>query len=63
MFLGKQLLRSATSIGANYREANRGVSRAGFCEQKLVRSKKKPPETQYWLELLIESENCQGNAP
>ena len=29
--LAHQLLRSATSIGANYREANRGASRADFC--------------------------------
>src|SRR5437588_8728692 len=38
--LGRQLLRSATSIGANYREANRGVSRADFVN-KMALSKKK----------------------
>ena len=31
--LGAPLLRSATSIGANYREANRGVSRADFANK------------------------------
>ena len=53
--LGKQLLRSATSIGANYREANRGVSRADFAN-KIGTVQKEAAETQYWLELLIESE-------
>src|ERR1700751_847220 len=53
--LGKQLLRSATSIGANYREANRGVSRAD-CANKIGTVQKEAAETQYWLEPLIESE-------
>jgi len=53
--LARQLLRSATSIGANYREANRGVSRADFAN-KIGTVQKEAAETQYWLELLIESE-------
>jgi four helix bundle protein len=52
--LSRQLLRSATSIGANYREANRGVSRADFAN-KIGIVQKEAAETQYWLELLIES--------
>src|SRR5256714_12374951 len=52
--LGRQLLRSATSIGANYREANRGVSRADF-SNKIGTVQKEAAETQYWIELLIES--------
>jgi len=32
--LGKQLLRSGTSVGANYREANQGRSRAELLESK-----------------------------
>jgi len=52
--LSRQLLRSATSIGANYREANRGVSRADFVN-KIGIVQKEASETQYWLELLIES--------
>ncbi len=52
--LSRQLLRSATSIGANYREANRGVSRADFAN-KIGTVQKEAAETQYWLELLIES--------
>lgn len=52
--LGRQLLRSATSIGANYREANCGVSRADFAN-KIGTVQKEASETQYWIELLIES--------
>jgi four helix bundle protein len=52
--LSRQLLRSATSIGANYREANRGVSRADFVN-KIGTVQKEASETQYWIELLIES--------
>src|SRR5436309_1061913 len=52
--LARQLLRSATSIGANYREANRGVSRADFAN-KIGTVQKEAAETQYWMELLIES--------
>jgi four helix bundle protein len=52
--LARQLLRSATSIGANYREANRGVSRADFAN-KIGIIQKEAAETQYWLELLTES--------
>src|SRR6267143_3632066 len=59
--LGRQLLRSATSIGANYREANRGVSRADFTN-KIGTVQKEAVETQYWLELLIESNLCPNQA-
>lgn len=52
--LTKQLLRSATSIGANYREANRGVSLADF-RNKIGTALKEAAETQYWLELLLDS--------
>ena len=52
--VSRQLLRSATSIGANYREANRGVSRADFAN-KIGTVQKEASETQYWIELLIES--------
>src|SRR6266487_6123194 len=52
--LSRQLLRSATSIGANYREANRGVSRADFVN-KIGTVQKEAAETQYWIEMLMES--------
>jgi len=53
--LGRQLLRSGTSIGANYREANQGVFRADFAN-KIGTVQKETAETQYWIELLIDSE-------
>jgi four helix bundle protein len=52
--LGKQILRSGTSIGANYREANRARSKAEFIA-KMGDSLKELDETCYWLELLSES--------
>ena len=52
--LGRQLLRSGTSIGANYREANRAASKSDFIH-KLSICEKEAAETEYWLELLRES--------
>ena len=52
--LGKQVLRSATSVGANYREASRGRSKAEFIA-KTGDCLKEIEETEYWLELLGES--------
>lgn len=52
--LGKQVLRSGTSIGANYREAYRSRSRAEFIA-KIGDCLKELEETAYWLELLVES--------
>ncbi len=51
--LGKQLLRSSTSVGANYREAYRGRSKAEFIS-KCGDSLRELEETAYWLELLID---------
>ena len=52
--LGKQALRSGTSVGANYREASRGRSKAEFIS-KIGDSLKEIAETEYWLELLLDS--------
>src|SRR5437763_14948702 len=52
--LGKQVLRSGTSVGANYREASRGRSKAEFIS-KVGDSLKEVEETEYWLELLVDS--------
>ncbi|HWV99502.1 MAG TPA: four helix bundle protein [Candidatus Acidoferrum sp.] len=52
--LGKQVLRSGTSVGANYREAYRGRSKAEFIS-KVGDSLKEVEETEYWLELLVDS--------
>ena len=48
--LGYQLLKAGTSIGANYREANRAESRNDFIH-KIGVTEKEAAETQYWLEL------------
>ena len=50
--ISKQLIRSATSIGANANEAVYGVSRADFIS-KLQISLKECAETEYWLRLLL----------
>ena len=52
--LGKQVLRSGTSVGANYREASRGRSKAEFIS-KIGDCLKEIEETDYWLELLVDS--------
>lgn len=48
----KQVIRSATSIGANYREANGAESRRDF-KHKIFISLKEARETKYWLEILM----------
>ena len=53
--MGRQLLKSGTSIGANYREANRAESKADFIH-KLAIAEKEASETVYWLELLTEAQ-------
>lgn len=52
--LGRQVLRSGTSVGANYREAYRARSKAEFIA-KCGDSLKELEETAYWLELLADS--------
>ena len=53
--IAKQIIRSATSIGANANEAIYGISKADFIA-KLQISLKETAETEYWLRLLILSE-------
>ena len=52
--LGRQILRSGTSIGANYRAACRGRSRAEFAA-KLGIVLEEADESAYWMELLIDA--------
>ena len=52
--LGRQYLKSATSIGANIEEAQAGESRADFIH-KLGIAQKEARESLYWLRLLMES--------
>ena len=49
--IASQLLKSGTSIGANTREAQRGVSKKDF-KNKFGIALKEADETKYWLEIL-----------
>ncbi|HEX8248487.1 MAG TPA: four helix bundle protein [Pyrinomonadaceae bacterium] len=53
--IGKQILRSGTSIGAQYREGTRARSDAEFIS-KIESALQELEETGYWLELLIDAE-------
>ena len=53
--IGNQLLRSGTSVGANYRAACRGRSKAEFIA-KIGISIEEADESMYWMELLIDAE-------
>lgn len=48
--IGRQLLKSGTSIGANYREAGRGESKSDFIH-KIGIAEKEASETEYWLQI------------
>ena len=52
--LGRQILRSGTSIGANVREAQAGQSKPDFISKNAI-ALKEAHETDYWLELLSEA--------
>lgn len=53
--IGRQLLKSGTSIGANYREANRSESAQDFIHKTGV-VVKECSETDYWLEVCVRTE-------
>src|SRR5690554_82543 len=53
--MSKQLLRSGTAIGALVREAAHAESRADFIH-KMAIAQKEANETEYWLELLFQTE-------
>jgi len=53
--LGRQVLRSGTSVGAHYREAHRAKSTPDFIS-KMEGGLQELDETDYWLELLADSE-------
>jgi four helix bundle protein len=48
-----QITKAGTSVGANYREANRARSRADF-KNKISICESESSETQYWLEVITE---------
>ncbi len=56
--LGRQILRSGTSIGANYSEAMRASSRKHFISIVEIAARE-AGETLYWLELLAESKTVK----
>ena len=49
-----QLTKCGTSIGANYREANRSRSKADFKKNKIAICETEASETQFWLEVIVE---------
>lgn len=53
--IGKQLLRSGTSVGAQYREGSRSRSVAEYVS-KLQAGLQELEESQYWMELLLDSQ-------
>ena len=53
--IGRQLLRSGTSVGANYRAACRAKSTADFIA-KMGTVEEEADESSYWMELLVEAE-------
>jgi len=59
--LSKQVLRSGTSIGANVKEAVRGQSKADFYSKMNI-ALKEASETEYWLELLHETDMIETEA-
>jgi len=56
--LGNQLLRSGTSVGANYRAVCRAKSPADFIS-KMGTVEEEADESGYWLELLVDSEKLK----
>src|SRR5580704_6503135 len=59
--VGYQLLKSGTSIGANYREANRAQSHDDFIH-KVAICEKEAAETEYWLELALEAKLTESSS-
>ena len=59
--LGRQLLRSGTSVGANYRSACRAKSTADFIS-KLGFVEEEADESGFWLEMLVDAEKLGLNA-
>jgi len=55
LVIRKQMTKSGTSIGANYREANRARSKADF-RNRIKICESEASETQYWLEVIMDTE-------
>jgi len=66
IILKKQLIRSATSVGANYREANRAKSKSDF-KYKIRLCEGEASETNYWMNIIsqmnwVNDKDIQGNS-
>ena len=59
--IGRQLLRSGTSVGANYRAACRAKSKADFIS-KFQTVLEEADESAFWIELLVDSEKTTSEA-
>ena len=57
--IGNQLTHAATSVGANYRSACRGRSKADFIS-KITIVEEEADESSFWIELLLEAEKISG---
>ena len=57
----RQLVKSGTSVGANYRSSCRAKSRADFVS-KMTTAEEEADETQYWLEVLVEASIVNAEA-
>ena len=58
--VGNQLMKSGTSVGANYRSACRGRSKAGF-NSKLCICEEECDEAMFWLEVITEAKDPNPN--
>jgi four helix bundle protein len=61
--IGRQLIRSAGSVGANYIEANESLSKKDFA-MRIKICRKEAKETRYWLKLILcpaDSENARNS--
>lgn len=58
--IGKQIIRSGTSVGANYRAACRAKSQADFI-YKMTIVEEEADESMFWMELLIDSKLVDRN--
>ena len=58
--IGKQLVRSSGSVGANYIEANESLSKKDFIMRVKI-SKKEAKESQYWLKLSNPTKNYESD--
>jgi four helix bundle protein len=56
-----QLVRAGTSVGANYCEADEGVSRKDF-HNKIGTCKKESRESKFWVRMIVRAEECMKEA-